>query len=152
MRSRVPEILLRTSVSIWKSLKFRNQYFLKIISNWNGYWLITFISDYHDGCLYWNICENDYRNRPKFSYTWHKKFLVVVFKLVTLPVRWDPGDCFKNTYELLNLGALKISYGQKTDIFQCMGKIFWVEFQRGPLKFHTKYLTHTLKDTFFMQI
>ena len=27
-----------------------------------------------------------------------------------------------------------------------MGKIFCVEFQRVPLKFHTKYLTHTLKD------
>ena len=26
-------------------------------------------------------------------------------------------------------------------IFQCMGKIFCVEFQRLPLKFHTKYLT-----------
>ena len=25
----------------------------------------------------------------------------------------------------------------------CMGKIFCVEFQRYPLKFHTKYLTHT---------
>ena len=27
-----------------------------------------------------------------------------------------------------------------------MSKIFCVEFQRYPLKFHTKYLTHTLKD------
>ena len=27
-----------------------------------------------------------------------------------------------------------------------MGKIFCVEFQRVPLKFHTKYLTHTLND------
>ena len=32
-----------------------------------------------------------------------------------------------------------------------MGKIFCVEFQRVPLKFHTKYLTHTLKDTIFIQ-
>ena len=30
-----------------------------------------------------------------------------------------------------------------------MGKIFCVEFQRVPLKFHTKYLTHTLKDIFY---
>ena len=29
----------------------------------------------------------------------------------------------------------------------CMGKTFWVEFQRVPLKFHTKYFTHSLKDT-----
>ena len=39
----------------------------------------------------------------------------------------------------------------KIHIFQCMGKIFCVEFQRYPLKFHTKYLTHTLKDMIFMQ-
>ena len=38
----------------------------------------------------------------------------------------------------------------KNHIFQCMGKIFCVEFQRYPLKFHTKYLVHTLKDVYFM--
>ena len=27
-----------------------------------------------------------------------------------------------------------------------MGKIFGVEFIKSPLKFHTKYLTHALKD------
>ena len=53
---------------------------------------------------------------------------------------------FKNTYELLNLGALKLSPLIKIHIFQCMGKIFCVEFQKYPLKFHTKCLTHTLKD------
>ena len=57
-----------------------------------------------------------------------------------------PGGRFNNAYELLNLRALKISMLYKSHIFQCMGKIFWVEFQRVPLKFHTKYLTHTLKD------
>ena len=29
------------------------------------------------------------------------------------------------------------------------GKAFFVEFQSYPLKFHTKYLTHTLKDVWF---
>ena len=62
-----------------------------------------------------------------------------------------PGGRFKNTYELLNLRALKFSYMNKIHIFQCMDKIFCVEFQRYPLKFHTKYLTHTLKDMIFMQ-
>ena len=38
----------------------------------------------------------------------------------------------------------------KNRIFQCMGKIFCVEFQRYPLKFHSKYLTHTLKDVHFI--
>ena len=62
-----------------------------------------------------------------------------------------PGGRFKNTYELLTLRALKFSYANKIHIFQCMGKIFCVEFQRYPLKFHTKYLTHTLKDMILMQ-
>ena len=49
-------------------------------------------------------------------------------------------------YQLLNLRALKISMLYKNHIFQYMDKIFCVEFQRVPLKFHTKYLTYTLKD------
>ena len=57
---------------------------------------------------------------------------------------------FKNTYELLNLKALKISMLYKIHIFQCMGKIFCGKFQRVPLKFHAKYLTHTLKDVDFI--
>ena len=39
------------------------------------------------------------------------------------------GD-MKNPYELLNLRNLKISKFYKINIFQCMGKIFCVEFQR----------------------
>ena len=39
-----------------------------------------------------------------------------------------PGERFKNTYELLDLKALKYSYVNKIHIFQCMGKIFCVEF------------------------
>ena len=58
-----------------------------------------------------------------------------------------PQGRFKNTYELVKLGALKSSLLNKLHIFQCMGEIFCVEFQRVPLKFHTRYLTHTLKDT-----
>ena len=57
----------------------------------------------------------------------------------------------KNTYELLNLRALKFSPVNKIHIFQRMVKIFCVVFQRYPLKFHTKYLTHTLKDMIFIQ-
>ena len=56
----------------------------------------------------------------------------------------------KNAYELLNLRALKVSMLYKNHIFQYMGKIFCVEFQRVPLKFHTKYLTHILKDVDFI--
>ena len=62
-----------------------------------------------------------------------------------------PGEHFKNGYELLILRAFKILTMYKTHIFQCMRKIFCVEFQRYPLKFHTKYLTHTLKDVYLIQ-
>ena len=60
------------------------------------------------------------------------------------------GGRFENTYELLNPKALKISMLYENCIFQCMGKIFGEEFQRFPLKFHTKYLTHALKDVHFI--
>ena len=56
----------------------------------------------------------------------------------------------QNAKKLLNLSALQISILDKIHIFQCMGNLFCVEFQRVPLKFHTKYLTHTLKDADFI--
>ena len=61
------------------------------------------------------------------------------------------GGVFKTLYELLNLRALKFSTLNKIHIFQYMGMIFCVEFQRYPLKFHTKHLTHTLKNMTFIQ-
>ena len=48
------------------------------------------------------------------------------------------GGGFQKRVWLLNLRALKISMLYKNHIFQCMGKIFFVEFQRVPLKCHTK--------------
>ena len=73
--------------------------------------------------------------------------------MVTLSLRnVSAGERFKNAQELLNLRALKISMLYKIHIFQCMSKIFCVEFQRVPLKFHTKYLTHTLKDIDFIHM
>ena len=65
------------------------------------------------------------------------------------PSLWVQGP-FQNTYELLNQRDLKISMLYKNCIFRCMGKIFCVEFQRFPLKFHLKYLIHTLKDVHFI--
>ena len=46
--------------------------------------------------------------------------------------QWTGGR-FKKAYELLNLRALKFSPLNKIHIFECMGKIFCVEFQRYPL-------------------
>ena len=51
---------------------------------------------------------------------------------------------FINTYELVNLGARKFLLINKLHNFQCMRKMFCVEF-------HTKYLTHKLKETIFNQ-
>ena len=49
----------------------------------------------------------------------------------------------KKAYELLNLRALKLSPVNRINIFLCIGVGICVEFQRVPLKFHTKCLTHT---------
>ena len=57
-----------------------------------------------------------------------------------------PCGRFRNAYELINLGAFKYSLLNKLRIFQCTCEIFCVEFQRVPLKFNTKYLSHTLND------
>ena len=59
------------------------------------------------------------------------------------------GGRFKNTYELLNLRALKFSPVNKIHMFQCTGKIFCVEFQRYPLKLHTKYFPYTERYDFY---
>ena len=46
--------------------------------------------------------------------------------------QWEGGD-LENTYELLNLITFEISTLYKNRIFQCMGEIFCVQFQRFPL-------------------
>ena len=64
---------------------------------------------------------------------------------------WGGGGRLKNTHELLNISAQEISLMNNFHIFQWMGKIFCVEFQRYPLKFHTKYLIHTFYGMIFMK-
>ena len=63
-----------------------------------------------------------------------------------------PADNFKNACEPLNLQAHKFSSVDEICIFQCMGKKFYVEFQRVPLKLYKKYLTHSLKDMIGVQL
>ena len=62
---------------------------------------------------------------------------------------WGPFQ--KNIFEVLNGRALKFSDLNETCILQCMDNIFCEEFQREPLKFHTKYFTHTMKDMSYIQ-
>ena len=70
-------------------------------------------------------------------------------------VRWGVwcggggGGEVKNTRGLKSLKAHEISVCNKKCIFQWMGEIFSVGFQRC-LKFHTKYITHTLIDMYFI--
>ena len=54
---------------------------------------------------------------------------------------------FKNVYVLLNLTDVSV---YKIHIFQCMGNIFCMEFQRVTFEFHTKYLA--LKDTILYSV
>ena len=48
------------------------------------------------------------------------------------------------------LRALKFVLLNKLHTFLSIGKIFCVELHNTPLKFLTEYLTHTLKDSFFI--
>ena len=130
--------------------------------------IATKFCTWHDSCpvvacakLCCNLmASNGITARQRFHWIWiadKKSFvkrapgLVMLYGVINVCFI-SSGGRFKNTYELLNLRALKISKLHKNHIFQCMGKIFCVEFQRVPLKFHTKYLTHTLKDVDFIHI
>ena len=62
----------------------------------------------------------------------------VIFKPMTC-------DCFSQYWQSSEIDSL-----HKIHIFQYMVKIVCVEFQWVPLKFHTKYLTHTWKCKFFL--
>ena len=85
-------------------------------------------------------------NNDKYIFT-----LDALSSTQVLVTDWKVRGRFKNAYELVNLGARIFSLTNKLHTVQCMGKIFCVEFQREPLKFHTKYLTHTLKERIFIQ-
>ena len=99
--------------------------------------------------FHWHFSSTD-----DYKCTWTRKYNLldcITWLDITSSMPYEIWGRFKNMYELLNLRALKFSPVDKIYIFQCMGKIFCVEFQRYPLKFHTKYLTRTLKDMNFIQ-
>ena len=82
--------------------------------------------------------------RPSFIF--NMGIPILVRRHLYIEMAPGPGDRLKNAFKLLNLRAPKYSPLNKIAIFQYMEKIFCVEFWRVPLKFHMKYLTHTLKD------
>ena len=65
----------------------------------------------------------------------HKQKYVKLYKWYDILININ----IKKMHQLLNLRALKISMLYKIHAFQCLGRIFCVEFQRETLKFHTKY-------------
>ena len=72
---------------------------------------------------------------------------VITFRTWEIVVIWE---AFQKHFELLNiyLGVFVQTLQSNKRLlipYSDMGKIFCVEFQRCPLKFHTKYLIHTLK-------
>ena len=104
------------------------------IDNITSHYITSHITSHHTKC--------DHITSPHITQMW---------KLRGTARLLSAGGRFKNAYELLSLSALKFSFVNKKHIFQSMDKIFCVEFLRVPLRFHTKYLTHTLKDTIFIQ-
>ena len=85
-------------------------------------------------CVIKNMCEFGHKNND-ISLIWLDIPVPMcdhVQTLMAFSSHGAGGGRFKNTYELLNLRGLKFSYVNKINIFQCMGKIFCVEFQRVP--------------------
>ena len=109
--------------------------FLSLLEGWFEYGFVSCFTDSENVKMTW------WRKEPGYQRIWNWPSCCGIFL----------GGHFKNTYELINLRALKFSPVDKINIFQCMGKISCVEFQRYPLKFHTKYLSHTLNVTIFIQ-
>ena len=105
--------------------------------------------------LLWYILAHTIKWFERDVCCYHEIFLLCVclalgieFTATLICCEWKPqpesererGSHFKNAYKLLNLTGLEISTLYMNCIFQCMGKLFCVEFQRYPLKFHTKIL------------
>ena len=87
--------------------------------------------------IYFLLNKKKIIEKDAFEFGLHK-MAVILYMLQYIMVGGSRG-CFQNAYELVldvDVRALKFS----------IGKIFCVEFKRCPLKFHTKYLTHTLKN------
>ena len=113
--------------------------------------MLRFLNDYH--LVYYMCGEVDVGNLYS-AYSKRVEYACWLAACLTsqlVYIQHWPGEHFKKTDELIDLRALKLSPVNKRHIFHCKGKKFWVEFQRVPLKFHAKYLTHTLKDIIFIE-
>ena len=142
-----PEITFMVRISIWKFVRVPKARLWALLQSFSLKFSsqVPFVQYTNFERSFWRARETLVKQPPGFP-----GIVLLTFRQGwTTHYTW-PGGRFKNIYELLNARALKISMLYKNRIFQCMGKIFCVEFQRVPLKFHTKYLIHTLKDVHFI--
>ena len=79
---------------------------------------------------------------------------VVKFVVQLICVEWWPGARLTKAYDV-TIQRYRNSHAKiqdsKMHILWCMGSQFCVKFQRCPLKFHTKFWTHTLQNMHFMR-
>ena len=107
--------------------------------------------------LFWIRVKLELDTRNKLENTelyiqenaWENAVCKMLAILLRPPWVW----CYKTTGPVrkrrrpLYLRIPKLSRMNRLYIFQCMGKILCVEFQRATLKFHTKNLIHQSHDT-----
>ena len=81
-------------------------------------------------------------------YSWadNPGLIVVAKGLSSWKAAWEWWPPNKNAYKLHNVQALKSSPLYKIYMFECMDRMFYAEFQRVTLKYHTEYIAHALKD------
>ena len=106
----------------------------------------------------WNDTDIRSVERRKFSEIWNtipisalkKAFGNVVCKISAILVRFQSVSFSSLENELVNLRTLQFSALCKNLIFHCMGKIFYVEFQRCPLDVWVRYFVWNFKVLFEM--
>ena len=96
----------------------------------------------YKSCLFYPSWQATSFERPPFwvafvegfhcIWDW-QSFVIIIY----LYQPYSSGGRFKNNFELINLEARKVVHINKLHIFQSMGKIFCVEFQREPI--HWKF-------------
>ena len=97
-----------------------------------------------------NLCRVHCWSHWSRKYTDHVFADLYLMFIIIYFVNKRPGVIKKHSCALKSKSSWIVTC-EKIHIFQCVGKISCVEFQRYPLKFRAKYLTHTLKNMIVKQ-
>ena len=98
------------------------------------------------------------RNSPRYQFIKRKKITLLRLKPQLLgdnelSCKWDASPSRLSLYDVTIQGYRK-SHAKikviKMHILSCMVQIFFVKFQRRPLKFHTNFGTHTPQNMQFL--